>query len=75
VTKPTPDEVKKYFKPGEWNEMTVSAKGGHIVVTVNGVKTAELTNDPGRSEGRVALQLHANLDCDVWFKDLQLAAE
>jgi hypothetical protein len=75
VTKPTPDEVKKYFKPAEWNEMTVSAKGGHIVVTVNGVKTAELTSDPGRSEGYIALQLHANLDCDVWFKDLQLAAE
>ena len=75
VSKPTPEEVKKWFKPGDWNEMTVSARGGHIIVTVNGIRTAELTNDPGRTEGRIALQLHANLDCDLWFKDIQIQAE
>ena len=75
VVKPTPEEVKKWFKPGEWNEMTVSAHGGHIIVTVNGIKTAELTNDPGRTEGRIALQVHANLECDVWFKDIEIQAE
>jgi hypothetical protein len=75
VVKPTPEEVQKYFKPGDWNSMTVSSHGGHIVVTVNGVKTAELNNDPGRAEGHIALQLHANLDCDVWFKDLNIIEE
>jgi hypothetical protein len=75
VRKPSADEVTKWFKPGEWNQMTVSAHGGHIVVTVNGIKSAELTDDPGRAEGRIALQAHANLDCDLWFKDLQIETE
>ena len=75
VVKPKPEDVKTWFKPGDWNEMTVSAHGGHVVVTVNGTKTAELTNDPGRKEGRLALQVHANLDCDLWFKDLEIQAE
>jgi len=38
----------------------------------NGKKSAELKNDPDRVEGRVALQVHANLDCDLWFKDLEI---
>ncbi len=75
VSKPTPEQVKTWFKPGEWNDMCVNAHGGHIIVTVNGIKTAELKDDPGRAEGRIALQIHANLDCDMWFKDLEIQAE
>ena len=75
VVKPTPEDVKKWFKPGQWNDMTVSAHGGHIVVSINGIKSAELTNDPGRAAGRIALQLHANLDCDLWFKDIEIQVQ
>lgn len=73
VTKPSPEEIAKWFKPHDWNEMTVSAHGRHIVVTVNGVKSAELVDDPGRLEGKIALQVHANQQCDVWFKDMEIA--
>ncbi len=73
VTKPTTEEVATFFKPGEWNEMMVKAHGGNIIVVVNGKKSAELKDDPGRSEGKIALQIHANLDCDVWFKDLEIS--
>lgn len=75
VKQPAPEDVKKWFKPGEWNEMTVSARGGHIVVTVNGIKSAELTNDPGRAEGHFALQVHGGQDCEVWFKEIEIQAE
>jgi hypothetical protein len=36
VSQPTPEQVASWYRPGEWNEMTVSAHGGHIVVHVNG---------------------------------------
>lgn len=75
VSQPKEEEVKQWFKPGEWNELTVSAKGGHIVVRVNGKKSAELPDDPGRREGKIALQVHAGQDVDVWFKDLELREE
>jgi hypothetical protein len=75
VVQPKPEDVQKWFKPGEWNEMTVSAHGGHIVVHVNGHQTAEVKDDPGRAEGRFALQIHSGMDCDVWFKDLQISVD
>ena len=73
VSQPKPEDVKRWFKPGEWNEMTVSAHGGHIIVQVNGIKSAELKNDPGRRSGKFALQVHGGQDCEVWFKDIEIS--
>jgi hypothetical protein len=72
VVQPKPEDVKKWYKHGVWNEMTVVAKGGRIVVHVNGTKTAELRDDPGRKQGHLALQLHGGQDMDVQFKDLEI---
>jgi len=72
VIQPKPEDVKKWFKPGEWNDMTVSAHGRRIVVHVNGKKTAELLNDPGRTQGHLALQLHGGMDMNVEFKDIEI---
>ncbi len=72
VLKPDSKDVKKWFKPGQWNQMTVSAHGRHIVVHVNGQKMAELKNDPGRLQGHLALQLHAGQDMEVMFKDIDI---
>lgn len=73
VSQPTPEQVKSWFKPGEWNDMVVSAHGGHLIVWINGKMSAELLNDSGRAEGKIALQLHAKQDCDVWFKDIEIS--
>ena len=72
VVKPKPEDVKSWLKPGEWNELSVVAWGKRIVVHVNGRKTAELTDDPGRPQGRISLQLHGGQDMDVWFKDIEI---
>jgi hypothetical protein len=73
VVKPKASEVKRWYKPGEWNEMSVTANGAHIVVHVNDIKTAELPNDSkGRSSGKLALQLHGGQNVDVWFKDIEI---
>lgn len=72
VVKPTPEQVAKWFKPGEWNEMAVVAIGDRTVVTVNGKKTAELINDPGAQRGKIGLQLHGGQDMDVSFKDVEI---
>lgn len=72
VVQPTPAQVASWFRPGEWNEMTVTAKADDIVVHVNGHKSAELRDDPGRTEGRLALQVHGGQDVEVWFKDLEI---
>ena len=72
VSQPKPEDVKTWYRPGEWNEMTVTAIGGNLTVTVNGKKTAEVKNDPGRAHGKFALQVHGGQDGEVWFKDIEI---
>lgn len=75
VVQPKPEDVKQWLKPGLWNDMTIIAKGGNIVVFINGYKTATLTNDSGRPAGHLALQLHGGMDMNVLFKDIQIMEE
>jgi len=72
VVKPSAEEVAKWFKPQEWNQMTVSAHGGRIVVHVNDQKTAELKEDAGRPQGHLAFQLHGGQDAHVMLKDVEI---
>ena len=72
IIKPEPAKVAEYYKPNDWNELTVSAHGRRIVLHVNGEKTADLPNDPGRQAGRLALQINPKQDLEVWFKDIEL---
>ena len=64
--------IKKAFKPGEWNEMTVEAVGKDITVYLNGIKTAALKNDKGRLKGYFGLQLHGTVEMYVEFKDIKI---
>ena len=72
VVQPTPAAVKTWYKPNEWNEMVVVAKGKDVTVYVNGQKTAEITNDPGREKGHIGVQLHGGQDMDIRFKDIEI---
>ena len=65
-------EEKKLFRDEDWNDMTISAKAGDVTVHVNGVKTAELRDDPSRPEGHFALQMHSGTVMLVMFKDIEV---
>ena len=53
---------------GQWNTMEIVAKGGHMVVTLNGVKTAE-TNEARETNGVIGLQYAGGV---VKFRKLQI---
>jgi hypothetical protein len=72
IDQPKAELVKSCYKLDDWNEMEVSADGGHVVVKLNGAKTAELLNDPSRPEGRLAFQMHAGNEMLVMFKDIEI---
>ncbi|HUT33854.1 MAG TPA: HEAT repeat domain-containing protein [Planctomycetota bacterium] len=73
VAKPDAKLPKDYFKPRDWNDVTVVAQGRHLTVTMNGHKTVELPNDPGRTEGFFALGMHGG-GVHVMFKDIEVLA-
>ncbi len=72
LLKPTSEQFKKWFRPNEWNTMTVSAHHDRVVVNLNGYQTADLQDSNIRPGGRIALQLHGGQDVEVFFKDLEM---
>ncbi len=75
IAKPEPETLAKYFKPDDWNEVTIAAYGGDVTVTVNGVTSAELKADPSRPAGQLAMQMHAGNEMLVMFKDIEIRGE
>jgi hypothetical protein len=74
VAKPDAALTKSIYKTADWNELIVTTEGRHVVVHLNGAKTVELTDDPGRLGGHLALQLHGGQDMEVMFKDIEIKA-
>jgi hypothetical protein len=66
-----------YYRPGEWNDYEIVARGPYSAHYVNGFKTIELIDeDPNRAlrEGVLALQIHAGTSMTVEFKEIRLKA-
>jgi len=70
-----PAKLLEVVKVGEWNEYVISAQGGHVVLTINGVTMCEVVEDkdPKRPQhGWLALQVHVGPPMKVQFKDIFL---
>jgi hypothetical protein len=64
-----------YYKPQDWNDYRIVARGSHLEHFINGVQTVDvIDNDAkGRSlEGILALQIHVGPPMLVEFKDIFL---
>lgn len=73
VGKPSAEAIKaRNYKPGKWSKLELSAQGRNIVVHINGIKSIELTNDPGRLKGHIGLQLHGGQEMHVEYKDIEI---
>ncbi len=72
IDKPTDELEKTFTNDDQWNEMVIVADGGDVTITVNGIKSAQLKNDPSRAEGHFALQMHSGCVMHVMFKDLEI---
>ncbi len=70
-----PKEVRKHYKPGQWNEYTIVANGPHIKLMLNGYTTVDYyEKDPkrGAKEGIIAFQLHTGPAMEIRFKDIRI---
>ena len=71
----TQDAFDKLMKVDDWNEVAVVAKGNNVRHYLNGQLVLDFTDeDPklARSEGVLALQLHAGAPMWVEFKNIRL---
>jgi hypothetical protein len=70
-----PAAIEKGMPEWEWVDVTVVARGNHLVHTVNGQVTADTTdNDAKRAalKGILAFQIHAGDPMEVQYKDIRL---
>jgi len=68
-------EIKKSIKPcGEWNECVVNADGNHIVYSINGQVTTDLTDNSPKAckNGVIGLQMHGGATMTTQFKDIRI---
>jgi hypothetical protein len=75
LVKPTKEQEEKILRTDDWNEMTICAKGGDVVVSVNGTQTAQLEGDPSRPKGHFAMQMHSRNLMHVMFKDIEIKTD
>lgn len=70
-----PADILAAYKLGEWNQLTIIAKGNHVQHYLNGKLTADVTDTDATlapKSGVIALQLHVGPPMTVQFKDVQL---
>ena len=70
-----PKEILAAIKHDDWNDYVITARGNHLVQTINGHTTIDVTDKQpikSASEGLIALQIHAGFDMTVQFKDISL---
>ena len=75
ISEPTDEQERVYTRENDWNRMVIAAQGGHITVSVNGVKSTELKADKSRLEGHFALQMHSGVPMHVLFKNIEILEE
>jgi len=68
-------EIKKMIKAvGEWNEGVIVADGNHLVYSINGQVTTDMTDNStkGRKDGVIGLQMHGGHTMTLQFKDVKI---
>src|SRR5205823_12703469 len=70
-----PEKIKAALKTDDWNDYVVIARGNRLQHFINGVPTADVTDqtDSKRlTSGVLALQIHAGPPMTVWFKNIRI---
>lgn len=68
------EEIKKVYRPHDWNEMVVKCKDNHIQVWVNGYQSVNYTEDDDSiaKKGIIGFQIHAGAPTEVWLRNISL---
>lgn len=59
-------------KSDDWNDYVITARGHHITLELNGVKSVDLDDPSGGLTGVIALQIHTGPGMEVQYKDIRI---
>lgn len=72
---PMEANVKDIFKDGEWNKFTITAKGNHYLVSLNGKQVLDYTSQTSIEQGPIGFQVHPGVEMKVEFRNLDVKVE
>ncbi len=65
--------VSAVLKQEDWNTMVIEVVGNVYTVTLNGQRVLEYPSLTAADEGPIGLQIHANLDMQIAFRNILIA--
>ncbi len=70
------EEITKWLKPGDWNELRILAEGKHIQLFLNGHRTVDYTESDTSipDSGIIGLQIHAGPPTEAWYRAVRIRA-
>lgn len=72
LIQPAP-EKEKYLKPNAWNEMKIRVQGNDVTTWLNGEEMIHLSDiEIGKSNGKIALQIHDGGNVKVRWRNIVL---
>lgn len=67
-------EIRKVFKPSDWNELVIRCWGPRIEIWLNGYKTVDYTeaDDEIARRGIIGLQIHGGSPAEASYRDIRI---
>ncbi len=74
LQEPDPKVAKDALKQDEWNDLRIVARGNHIQIFLNDVKTVDYVEEDSAIErdGVIALQIHSGPATEAWYRNIRL---
>jgi hypothetical protein len=68
--------LAEVFRPGEWNDYVIQARGPRIGIWINGFQTVDYTEADADIEARglICLQVHAGPPAEIHYRGLEIEA-
>ena len=68
-------DLQKKIKKEDWNDYRIVAEGNHVLLEINGVRMAEVTDNDAKKackKGVIGLQVHPGPPMKVQFRNLRI---
>ena len=72
---PAEADVKDLLKEGEWNKLSITAKGNRYLVSLNGRQVLDYSSETSVPEGPIGLQVHPGVEMKIEFRNLVVKVE
>jgi len=75
IAEPPPGLIERIFRPGDWNEYKIVAKGNNVRLYLNGELTVDYTemDESIPARGFIGLQIHGGSPfTETWYRNIRI---